>query len=118
LASSDLADLYRDASVFVAPTLWYENMPHSVLEAMAYGKPIIASNIGSMPELVEDGVNGFLVVPANAGLLAARIGELLSSTQRIAAMGQASRQRTLEHHSVESHYARLDQIFRSCLAPG
>jgi glycosyltransferase involved in cell wall biosynthesis len=114
---SDLAGLYRGATAVVAPTLWYENMPHSVLEAMAYGKPIIASNIGSMPELVEDGVNGFLVPPGDVSALAAKIGDLLSSTQRIAQMGQASRRRVLEHHSVESHYARLNTLFLSCLSP-
>jgi len=114
-AAEDLAALYRGAVAVVAPALWYENMPHSVLEGMAYGKPIIASNIGSLPELVEDRVNGLLVEPADSRHLATAIADLLSSPQTMARMGAASRERALRNHSVSVHYARLHQLFRWCI---
>jgi glycosyltransferase involved in cell wall biosynthesis len=57
----ELADLYRHAEAFVACPIGYENMPLTVLDALGYGLPIIASRIGGLPEMVEDGVNGYLV---------------------------------------------------------
>lgn len=56
-----LRDLYRNAAFIVVPSEWYENAPMSVLEAFAYGKPVVATRIGGIPELVVDGVTGSLV---------------------------------------------------------
>jgi glycosyltransferase involved in cell wall biosynthesis len=111
-SGAELADLYRNALALVAPALWYENMPNAVLEAMAYGKPIVSSNLGSMPELVEDGLNGRLVPPGDAQALAEAIAALARDPEAAAAMGKASRHKALREHSVESHYARLLALFR------
>ncbi len=60
----------------VVPSIWYENAPYAVMEAMARGKPVIASDIGGLSELVEDGVTGLLCAPQQPGALAAAIAQL------------------------------------------
>lgn len=56
----ELANYVRNARCVVLPSEWYENGPYSAMEAMALGKPLIVSNLGGLPELVEDGKNGFI----------------------------------------------------------
>ena len=56
-----LQNLYRNAAFVVVPSEWYENAPMTVLEAFGYGKPVVATRIGGIPELVTDGETGYLV---------------------------------------------------------
>ena len=55
-----LRNYVKNSKCVVLPSEWYENGPYSAMEAMALGKPLIVSNFGGLPELVEDGVNGFI----------------------------------------------------------
>ena len=59
-ANERVYEILRDIDVLVVPSLWYENCPNVILEAFASGTPVIASKLGGMTELVENGVNGFL----------------------------------------------------------
>lgn len=68
-----LQKLIAEARCIVLPSEWYENCPYAVMEAMAQGKPVIASRIGGLPELVEDGVTGYLCEPFNSSSLGACI---------------------------------------------
>lgn len=113
-SGDELADLYRNAFAAVFPTIWYENMPNSVLEAMAYGKPLIASRIGSMTELISDGENGLLVEPANSSALGEAISKLHADRALARSMGKASRERVMRDHTPDMHYARLLALFESC----
>ena len=56
----ELTDFIKNARVIVLPSEWYENGPYSAMETMALGKPLIVSDKGGLPELVEDGKNGFI----------------------------------------------------------
>lgn len=90
----ELKDLTRNAKAILIPSEWYENYPFSGLEAMAYGKPIIASRIGGIPEQVEDSVTGFLFEPFHADRLSEKI-DLLNSLgeEKIKEMGRRARQK-------------------------
>ena len=66
----ELADLTRNALAVVLPSIWYENQPFSILEAFASGKPVIASELGGMMELVAHRERGLLVKPGDPGALA------------------------------------------------
>ena len=66
----ELQSLIRDAEAIVMPSVWYENMPYTILEALAIGKVVIASRIGGIPERIQDGINGFLFETGNTKTLA------------------------------------------------
>jgi phosphatidylinositol alpha-mannosyltransferase len=92
----DLPALYRSADICVVPSVGPEPFGIVTLEAMACGKPVIASRIGGLPIIVEDGVSGFLVPPGDADALAAKIRLLLENKELRARMGAAARQRARE----------------------
>jgi glycosyltransferase involved in cell wall biosynthesis len=88
----------------VLPSLW-EGMPHAVLEAMAEGKPVVASRIAGMDELVQDGRTGILCAPGNAEELAAALLSLVRDRQRARAMGQAGQGLAREKFSIAATVA-------------
>jgi glycosyltransferase involved in cell wall biosynthesis len=103
--------LLERASVFVLPS-HVENMPVSVLEAMAAGVPVVATRVGAIPEVVEHGVTGLLVPPRDAAALALALETMLADPQRCRRMGAAARARAQRHYSVEQVMPRLEAIYR------
>ena len=88
----DVPRLLRQFNLFVLPSLG-EGISNTILEAMATGLPVIATNVGGNPELVQEGVNGCLVEKADPEQLAATMERLLNQPKRLKAMGEASLQR-------------------------
>ena len=77
LTGESLNDAIRKAKVCVFPSIWNENCPMGVAESIALGTPVICSNIGGMPEMVEHGVTGYLVRPNDSNALEAKIRNAL-----------------------------------------
>src|ERR671937_549308 len=96
----ELGELYDRAAVVVCPS-YREGLPLCVLEAMAYGKPVVASAVGGIPELVEDGVTGFLVEPGDVAGLRQAIERLLADPALRRRLGRAARARVGERCSWE-----------------
>lgn len=84
------AALLAEADVYVQPSR-HEGMPIAVLEAMAWGLPVVATRAGALPEVIEDDVQGFLVQPCQPAALASVMGTLAFDLPRRAAMGEAAR---------------------------
>ncbi|HEX6155090.1 MAG TPA: glycosyltransferase family 4 protein [Burkholderiales bacterium] len=103
--------LLERASVFVLPS-HVENMPVSVLEAMAAGVPVVATTVGAIPEVVEHGVTGLLVPPRDANALARAIETILADAQQCQRMAEAGRTRAARHYSVDCVMPRLEAIYR------
>jgi glycosyltransferase involved in cell wall biosynthesis len=82
----------RAAALVVVPSVWPEPCPTVALEALAAGRPVVASRIGGLPDLVADGETGVLVPPADPGALARAITATLADRDRLAAMAKAARQ--------------------------
>jgi len=113
---NDLEDLIRNAKVIIVPSEWYENNPMSVIEAYAYGKPVIASNIGGLPEIVENGKTGFLFEPGNTASLSEVIDKVLHiSDVEYDSFSQNARQFAEDHFSEEIHYQKLITIYQDAL---
>jgi glycosyltransferase involved in cell wall biosynthesis len=102
--------LARGCRFLVCPSEWYEVLGLAVVEAMLLGKPVIASEIGALPELVIDGTTGLLHLPGVHQDLAGRLQELWSSPERCRKMGSTARLRSLQMFDPETHYRRLAHI--------
>jgi len=119
LAGKELTDVTRNALAVVVPSEWYENAPISVLEAMAYGKPVIASRIGGIPEVIDENETGYLFEPGNVDEMAAKLGLVLSSPQSsITEMGKAARKKVEHLYNENIHYEKLMEIYQKALRQG
>lgn len=104
-------------AAFVAvPSRWRENCPMSVLEAMAMGKPVVASRLGGLPELVEHGVTGLLFEPGDTEGLARCMARLSGDATLRRTMGEAARQRAENKFSLARHCRELLNIYHGLLA--
>jgi glycosyltransferase involved in cell wall biosynthesis len=102
----DVAALLAGCDVFCLPS-FAEGLPLVVLEAMAQGKPVVATPVGGTPELVVDGETGVLVPPGDADALARALTELLADAPRAARMGEAGRARVLAEFSAAAMVERV-----------
>ena len=113
---ADVLALSRSCAVAVLPARWYENQPMSVLEAFACGVPVVASDLGGLPELIRPGVDGELVPADDSSALAAVLQELLADPDHAYAMGRAARARVLDEFSPEAHLKRLEVVYEEAAA--
>jgi glycosyltransferase involved in cell wall biosynthesis len=88
-----LLQYYQRCDIFINPSLIYESFSYTCLEAMSCAKPVIASKIGGIPEVVDDGKTGFLFEPANVGELTDRIRILIDDEEKRKSMGAKARER-------------------------
>jgi glycosyltransferase involved in cell wall biosynthesis len=116
LSGHSLKAMIGGASAIVVPSEWYENCPMSVLEAMAYGKPVVASRIGGIPELVVDGETGLLFEAGDAAELQRQVSRLMGDASLRARMGAAGRIRAERQFSIEKHNAYLIDTYRSLVS--
>jgi glycosyltransferase involved in cell wall biosynthesis len=113
LAGTALETRLREASVIVVPSEWHENSPLSILEAMAHAKPIVASRIGGIPELVRDGETGLLFEPKNTQQLSSRIRMLLGDSGLRTRLGREARRIVETEYSLKRHGAALLSLYES-----
>lgn len=90
-----------------------EGLPNTVLEGMAAGRPVVATAVGGMRELIEDGVTGFLVPPEDPGALAGRIVCLLKNPSLARGMGERGRRRVAEEFTVERMAHEFGELYRN-----
>lgn len=106
----ELYRLINEAKFTVVPSIWYDNMPNVILEAFAHGKPVIASNIGSLPEVVDDNVNGLLFKVKNSHDLADKINYLNRNQDRIVTYGKNAREKVEKVYNMQNHYNQLAKL--------
>ncbi|RLB00740.1 MAG: glycosyltransferase family 1 protein, partial [Deltaproteobacteria bacterium] len=106
------------SDIFVFPTHPPEAFPLVILEAMAVGLPIVSTEVGSIPEIVADGVNGFVVPPRNPQALASAVVHLIKDEIMRQNFGRASRRLFEERYTFESYRKNLYKIFKLIDATG
>lgn len=106
----------QSAVALVLPSLWYENFPRTLVEALACGLPIIASRLGAMAELVDDGVTGLLFEPGNPAALAEKIIWAMAHTAEMAQMGRQARICYEQSYTAEQNYTQLMAIYQEAIA--
>jgi glycosyltransferase involved in cell wall biosynthesis len=115
LAGDALKNMIDRAAVIVVPSEWYENCPMSVLEAMAYGKPVVGSRMGGIPELVEHNKTGMLFDAGNVTELTAILDKLMTTPELRNKMGAEARKRVIDEFSLVRHNTGLIEIYQSIL---
>ncbi|MEN6409568.1 MAG: glycosyltransferase family 4 protein [Anaerolineaceae bacterium] len=105
---------FRDASLFVLPS-YYEGLPMVVLEALSAGLPVVATPAGGIPEVVLNGVNGFLVPVGDVQTLKEKIQTLCADADLRAVMGQRSREIAESELNVNVYVGRLIQLYSRLL---
>ena len=107
----ELSALIKNAMCTILPSQWYENGPMSLLESFAFGKPVIGSNIGGIPEHIEAGEDGLLFQCGNSEDLADKINSLYQDPQRTINLGKRAREKAERFYSVEAHMERLLGVY-------
>lgn len=112
----DAAELLGQLDVVALPS-WTEGLPLVLLEAMARRRAVVATPVGGTSELVADGETGLLVAPRDPGALADAISRLLADPELRRRMGDAGRQRVLEHFSAAAMCGRMLELYDEVVAP-
>jgi glycosyltransferase involved in cell wall biosynthesis len=110
--SPELVRLYRDADVFALPSRG-DCMPQAVAEALASGLPVVATGVGAIPEMVHDGVNGYLVASGNPRGLAGALNALVTDPGRRTAFGRWSRVVAEQEHDAGKNNRAIFDLMRS-----
>ncbi|SHO58595.1 glycosyltransferase family 4 protein [Vibrio quintilis] len=108
-----LESLIRNATAVIVPSECYENCSMAVLEAMAYGKPVIGARIGGIPEQVRDGVEGRLFPAGDVASLAQVMNELAAAPDLVDEYGRNARLRLEEKYSLTRHRLALLDLYQS-----
>lgn len=112
-SGDELDGIIANSKCVLVPSEWYENCPMNVLEAKALGKAVIASNIGGIPELIRDGVDGYLFSPGDISDLVSKVDEIES---KFLDFGRKARLDVEERFSQDTHYKKLMNIYNDVIA--
>jgi len=115
LGRDRILELVRNARLLIVPSLWYEGFPMVVLEAYACGTPVVASNIGSLSEVVWEGTTGFKFEAGNAADLARVVNGVLSDGPMLTKLREKVRSTFDEHYSEPTNYKQLMSIYEQTL---
>lgn len=106
----DIAQVTAQLDIACLPS-FYEGMGRVALEAMAAGKPMVASAVGGLPELVEDGATGYLFPPGDAGTLSERLERLITDPKLRRSMGEEGARRADERFSASRMVEQIHQVY-------
>jgi glycosyltransferase involved in cell wall biosynthesis len=111
---NDIPEILSAFDIFLSPSLW-EGLPNVVLEAMAAGKPVVATSVGGTPEVVVDGLTGLLVPPHKPKALANSTLFLCENPKIQKSMGQAGRERVIKHFSIEQMVKQTEELYHELM---
>jgi glycosyltransferase involved in cell wall biosynthesis len=111
----DVAPFYAAFDALILPSA-NEGTPVSAIEALAGGKPVVATQVGGVSDVIRDGVDGFLVEPGDVKALADRLRRIADDRELARRMGEAGRARVLERYSVSRLVGDVDDLYRRLLA--
>jgi glycosyltransferase involved in cell wall biosynthesis len=114
---NDIPRLLSLLDLFVLPSL-SEGLSIAILEAMAAGIPVVATEVGGNPELILNGETGYLVPPMNPSALSIQVAAVLEDDRLRVRLGQASQRRVKDRFSLATMVKQYEQLYRECLANG
>ena len=111
ITQAEILNFYRHARFIIFPSIWYEGFPITLLESMIAGKPIVCSNIGGLPEIVEDGKTGYLFEAGNPVDLSRKIKMLWDNNLINKRMGKTARDTALKKYSSQNIYIKIMNVY-------
>jgi glycosyltransferase involved in cell wall biosynthesis len=111
----EIPRILQSLDVFVLPSYANEGVPQALLQALAMERPVVATNIGGIPEVIDDRVHGLLCEPQNPAELAADILEILRKPEYGKKLAQVGRKRVVETYSLERMVDRLELVYSEML---
>ncbi len=108
----DVRVLYMISDLFVLSSLW-EGLPYAVLEAMATGKPVVATDIGGVRDVVKDGITGYLVPPKDTARMAKTIVELLNNPDKAEGMGEKGRLEIEKRYQLRQRMRKIEALYEN-----
>ena len=113
----DIPDLLSLMDIFVLPSSSREGLGIAIIEAMAMGKPTVATNIGGIPEVIQDGETGLLVPPGDSAALAKAVIELVDNPDRAKAMGKKGRNRFTQKFTRKTMLSKIENLYLNLAGP-
>ncbi|MEI8388348.1 MAG: glycosyltransferase family 4 protein [bacterium] len=113
LSDKEVEREYQNCIATILPCNWFETFGLTIVESYAYGKPVIASKIGAISELIENYSNGIVFQPENIDELASAINKLYKERELAVEMGKRNREKAVNLYSIEMHYKNLINIYNS-----
>jgi len=107
----DIFRLLQTADIFVLPSRDREGLGIAIIEAMATGLPVVGTDLGGIPEVIEDGENGFLVSPGNSGQLAEALKKLIDDREMRKDMGYRGRKRFEEKFTLQRMIRQIEELY-------
>ena len=114
-SGEELLEIIRNAAVTVYPSIWFENCPMSIIESKCLGVPVIGSNIGGIPELINDNVDGLIFEPDNFMDLADKIKSIINDDYNLDRLSKNCLQDYEKRFTAKEHYKHLIKIYTNCL---
>jgi glycosyltransferase involved in cell wall biosynthesis len=112
---SDIKELLGALDIFILPSL-FEGLPNVILEAMACGKPVIATNVSGIPEVIVDHQTGILIPPKDSDAIAQAIFQMLRDTKKMRMMGKMSRKRVEEKFNLKQQVSAFAMLYEKMLS--
>lgn len=111
----ELTKYYQKALFTIVPSQWYEVFGLTILESFSFGKPVLGSNIGAIPEIIEDKKSGLLFEPFDIDDLIAKVNYMFSNEQIVRKMGTYAHQESLSKFSKDLYYEKLQLLHKQIL---
>jgi len=112
--NDEIAYYYKNAQIVVVPSIYPDNLPTVCIEAMSVGRPIIGSDFGGIPELIDNRSTGYIIPPFSSKAIAKKAIELLENRKLLEAMGENARKKS-ELYSIEKHADKIEKIYLELL---
>lgn len=114
----EVVEAMRRALFLLVPSQWYEVCPRTIIEAFAAGTPVLATRVGGLPHMVEDGRTGLVFEPGSPGDIAAKVRRACSDPAALAAWGDEARREYERRYTPEAAHRRLMEIYESLRGAG
>jgi glycosyltransferase involved in cell wall biosynthesis len=115
ISNKNVKKYFQKSKILIVPSIWPENSPISIYESMSFGRPVIGSNIGGIPDLIDNTKTGYLIKPKNSKEISKKIIKLLSNDYLLEKMCKKSRIRAENLFSIDNHINKLIKIYEKAI---